>query len=68
MLKLLQSIFGSTKQGSYPESLVREAIERAVDGTDPWLRAELDLLDRSLEKHYVFPEYLALARIPDAQG
>lgn len=39
MLKLLQSIFGSEKQGSYPESLVKEAIERAVDGTDPWLRA-----------------------------
>jgi hypothetical protein len=39
MLKLLQSIFGSDKQGSYPESLVKEAIERAVDGTDPWLRA-----------------------------
>ena len=39
MLRLLQSIFGSDKQGSYPESLVKEAIERAVDGTDPWLRA-----------------------------
>ena len=39
MLRLLQSIFGSDKQGNYPESLVKEAIERAVDGTDPWLRA-----------------------------
>jgi hypothetical protein len=39
MLKLLHSIFGSEKQGSYPEALVKEAIERAVDGTDPWLRA-----------------------------
>jgi len=39
MLKLLQSIFGSDTGGSYPESLVKEAIERAVDGTDPWLRA-----------------------------
>jgi hypothetical protein len=39
MLKMLQSIFGSEKQGSYPESLVKEAIERAVDGTDPSLRA-----------------------------
>lgn len=38
MLRLLQSIFGNERQGSYPESLVREAIERAVDGTDPWLR------------------------------
>lgn len=39
MLRLLQSIFGSETKGNYPESLVKEAIERAVDGTDPWLRA-----------------------------
>jgi hypothetical protein len=39
VLRLLQSIFGSYKGGSYPESLVREAIERAVEATDPWLRA-----------------------------
>jgi len=39
MLKLLQSIFGTAKEGTYPESLVIEAIERAVDGTDPWLRS-----------------------------
>lgn len=38
MLRLLQSIFGNERQGSYPEPLFREAIERAVDGTDPWLR------------------------------
>lgn len=39
MLRLLQSIFGKEKQGSYPESLIKEAIERAVDATDPALRA-----------------------------
>lgn len=38
MLRLLHSIFGGERQGQYPESLVKEAIERAVDGTDPWLR------------------------------
>lgn len=32
-----------------------------------WYR-ELSLLDRELENHYLFPEDLALARIPDAQG
>ncbi len=32
------------------------------------LRRELDLLDRVIEKLYVFPEDLALARIPDSQG
>ena len=40
MLRFLHSIFGdSTAPSSYPESLVNAAIERAVDGTDPWLRA-----------------------------
>ncbi|NJC88852.1 MAG: hypothetical protein FIB02_10070 [Desulfuromonas sp.] len=39
MLKLFHSIFGGDDGAErYPESLVREAIERAVDGTDPWLR------------------------------
>ena len=32
------------------------------------LQQELDLLDRTLEKLYVLPEDLALARIPDTQG
>jgi len=39
MLRLLQSIFGNHQPGSYPESLVKMAIERTVDGTDPWLRS-----------------------------
>jgi uncharacterized membrane protein len=34
----------------------------------PALRKQLDLLDRMLEKFYVFPEDLALARVPDTQG
>jgi len=34
----------------------------------PALRQELDLLDRTLEKVYLLPEDLALARIPDSQG
>ncbi len=34
----------------------------------PALRQELALLDRMLEKLYVLPEDLALARIPDSQG
>jgi uncharacterized membrane protein len=32
------------------------------------LRRELDLLDRAIEKLYLFPEDLALARIADSQG
>jgi len=40
MLKFFQSLFGSdATTGRYPESLVKAAIERAVDGTDPWIRA-----------------------------
>jgi hypothetical protein len=40
MLKLFQSIFGGGEnRGRYPDSLVEAAIERAVDGTDPRLRA-----------------------------
>ena len=34
----------------------------------PTLRQQLDLLDRMLEKFYVLPEDLALARVPDTQG
>lgn len=41
MLRLLKSIFRRTEQvpGRYPEPLIKRAIERAVDGTDPHLRA-----------------------------
>lgn len=41
MLRLFQSIFatGAPERGRYPEELIHRAIERAVDGTDPRLRA-----------------------------
>lgn len=40
MLRFFKSIFGSKRKlGGVPESLVKAAIERAVDGTDPWIRA-----------------------------
>ena len=32
------------------------------------LRQQLELLDRTIETRYTFPEDLALARIPDPQG
>ena len=32
------------------------------------LRQQLELLDRTIEEHYSFPEDRALARIPDPQG
>ena len=43
MLKLFESIFGAQSSGTtahrFPEALVDMAIERAVDGTDPRMRA-----------------------------
>ncbi len=40
MLKLLQSIFGGDEHRErYPKSLIEKATERAVEGTDPRLRA-----------------------------
>lgn len=40
MFQFFQSFFtGGEQKSSYPESLVKAAIERAIDGTDPWLRA-----------------------------
>lgn len=40
MLRLLNSIFGGGEvTAGYPDSLVKQAIERVVDGTDPWLRS-----------------------------
>jgi hypothetical protein len=41
MFRLFESIFGSQRgdAGAYPDSLIEFAIERAVDGTDPRLRA-----------------------------
>ena len=32
------------------------------------LRQQLELLDRTIEEHYTFPEDMAIARIPDSQG
>ena len=32
------------------------------------LRQQIELLDRTIEGHYLFPEDRALARIPDPQG
>lgn len=40
MLKLLIDIFGFGKdRKKYPKALVNEALEKTIDGTDPWLRA-----------------------------
>jgi len=39
-LRLFHSIFsGIAPDSSYPETVIKAAIERSVDGTDPWIRA-----------------------------
>jgi uncharacterized membrane protein len=46
------------------DNLLQSLPERRL----PALRRELDLLNRTLEKLYLFPDDLALARVPDSQG
>jgi uncharacterized membrane protein len=49
-------------------AMTENLIQTLPDHRHAALRRELDLLDRSLETVYSFPEDLALARIPDTQG
>jgi uncharacterized membrane protein len=51
---------------------MRSMLENLMQTLPPHCHAELsqqlELLDRTVEEHYSFPEDLALARIPDSQG
>jgi uncharacterized membrane protein len=51
---------------------LRSMLENLVQTLPPHRHAELhkqlDLLDRTVEEHYAFPEDRALARVPDPQG
>ena len=49
-------------------AMIDNLIESLPEPRLPALRRQLDLLDRTLEKLYLFPEYLARARVPDSQG
>lgn len=43
MLNILNRIFGiRAKQEKFPEAVVKEAIEKTVEKTDPWIRAVFD--------------------------
>jgi hypothetical protein len=48
--------------------MIDNLMKTLPEGRRPALRLELDLLDRTIEKLYVLPEDVALARISDAQG
>ena len=49
-------------------AMLENLLQTLPDLRRPELRRELDLLDRTLEKLHLFPEDLALARVPDTQG
>lgn len=59
---------GSVQIARRLRSMLEVLIQALPEHRHGALRTELDLLDRALEKRYHFPEDLALARIPDAQG
>ena len=49
-------------------AMLENLLQTLPEHRRPVLRQELDLLDRMLEKLHLFPEDLALARVPDTQG
>jgi hypothetical protein len=68
MLKLFQSIFGNVgkEHGYIPESIIQEAIERAVDGTDPRVRVVSGYRKRLREPiiHAIEHVVALVARVP----
>ena len=49
-------------------SMIENLLESLPEHRHPALGEELELLDRAITKNHVFPEDLALARVPDSQG
>jgi hypothetical protein len=49
-------------------AMIDNLVKTLLESRRPALREERDLLDRAIEKLYVLPEDLALARVPDSQG
>jgi uncharacterized membrane protein len=49
-------------------AMIENLIKTLPEFRHPALREQLDLLDRTLERIYVIPEDLALARVADSQG
>jgi uncharacterized membrane protein len=49
-------------------AMIEYVLQTVPERRAPALREELELLDRSIEKLYPFPEDLARARIPDSLG
>ena len=49
-------------------AMIENILPSLPEARVPALRHQQELLDRTLENVYVFPEDIALARIPDSQG
>jgi uncharacterized membrane protein len=49
-------------------AMINNLMQALPESRRPSLRIELELLDRSIEQNYLFPEDRALARTPDMQG
>jgi uncharacterized membrane protein len=49
-------------------AVIDNLVATLPEGRRPALRQELELLDRTIEKLYILPEDMALARISDTQG
>ena len=66
-----QNVIDGYPTGVVPWQPLNQCIdedETEPDKATPALRQQLDLLDRTSQKSYAFPEDLALAQIPDPQG
>ena len=49
-------------------AMIQTLAERLPEDRRPALQAQLELLDRTIERLHALPEDLALARVPDLQG
>ena len=49
-------------------AMIENLAQTLPEHRHPALRNELELLNRAIEKLYIFPEDVALARVPDPQG
>ena len=59
---------GSTQVVRRLRAMIQNLLQSLPENRLPALRQQQDLLDRTLQKLYAFPEDLALARIADSQG
>ena len=59
---------GSLQIARRLRAMIENLLQTLPEHRHPALRQELELLDRALKRAHLFPEDLALVRIPDSQG